>query len=566
MCSSGSGSGSGLGCGLSSGSGSGFGSGPLVVYHAYSVYSYSHICVALETADANGRSVSCWGENYYGQSGVGGGSGSGFGSGWGYSGIGHGSGSGFHTLTAFHSKPQLVDLGANVRPTSIATGGAHSCVLTVERKLKCWGHNTEGELGIGTRTDRGKTGMGDALPFVNLGGAKVVAVGAGMIHTCTLFDDGKVACWGNGHDGKLGYPVGTSSKSDYSTKLSSYHDEDVLQEARMTSSSYHSPSSDLVGDKPGEMGSSLRRVDLGTGTFVVSMCVGDFHACAVLDDGCVKCWGAGWYGQLGYGGRTGPSANKGDTPGEMGDKLTAVNLGTGVAALSVTCGDAHTCALLNTSQIKCWGEGSSGQLGHGSTADKGLASGTMGDALPTVNLGKNVSAIAVTAGTLHTCATLSTFDVMCWGNTGVGATSSLTPSAMNFGYSPLVAVSIRAGNRYTCILLAWGEVKCVGTSAQGKLGDAAAVKSLSVKAIGDGTTSTVCQDGATSAAGRACFRITPGPFEGMLEVFANGRWGGVNANGFSTSMATAVCRQLGYVLLESGVIIVNSGIQNVVEY
>ena len=63
----------------------------------------------------------------------------------------------------------------------------------------------------------------------------------------------------------------------------------------------------------------------------------------------------------------------------MGDNLPAVDLGTGVSAVAVSAGSWRTCALLNTSQIKCWGMGSSGRLGSGSTADIGGASGESGN-------------------------------------------------------------------------------------------------------------------------------------------------------------------------------------------
>ena len=56
-----------------------------------------------------------------------------------------------------------------------------------------------------------------------------------------------------------------------------------------------------IGDGPGEMGDNLPYVDLGTGRTAVSISVGDQHSCAVLDNAQLKCWGFNQYGQLGKG-------------------------------------------------------------------------------------------------------------------------------------------------------------------------------------------------------------------------------------------------------------------------
>jgi E3 ubiquitin-protein ligase HERC3 len=75
-------------------------------------------------------------------------------------------------------------------------------------------------------------------------------------------------------------------------------------------------------------------------------------------------------------------------PGQMGDALPAVDLGTGRTALSVSAGYGYTCALLDDASVKCWGQG--GELGLGNDKSHGAAPGQMGDALPTVKLFSNV--------------------------------------------------------------------------------------------------------------------------------------------------------------------------------
>ena len=119
--------------------------------------------------------------------------------------------------------------------------------------------------------------------------------------------------------------------------------------------------------EPGEMGDNLPAVDLGTGRTATAISAGRFHTCAVLDNGSVKCWGDGSSGQLGLG----DTKDRGDDPGEMGDNLPSVDLGTGRTAKSVSAGSSHTCAVLDDGSVKCWGSGKSGRLGDGNAMIRG---------------------------------------------------------------------------------------------------------------------------------------------------------------------------------------------------
>ena len=129
------------------------------------------------------------------------------------------------------------------------------------------------------------------------------------------------------------------------------------------------------GDKPGQMGGAMPEVALGTGRSARAIAAGAGHTCAILDDGQVKCWGANDVGQLG----TGDNIDRGLTPGTMGDALPAVQLGAGLTAKQITTKANHTCALLSNDTVKCWGDNSRGELGLGDTLARG-GPGTMGDA------------------------------------------------------------------------------------------------------------------------------------------------------------------------------------------
>ena len=70
----------------------------------------------------------------------------------------------------------------------------------------------------------------------------------------------------------------------------------------------------------------------------------------------------------------------------MGDNLPIVDLGTGRTATAISIGNDHTCALLDNSDIKCWGSGNMGKLGQGTTSNIGNNANMMGDNLPAIDL------------------------------------------------------------------------------------------------------------------------------------------------------------------------------------
>jgi alpha-tubulin suppressor-like RCC1 family protein len=190
--------------------------------------------------------------------------------------------------------------------------------------------------------------MGDGLLPVDLGSGGVVeALAAGSFHTCVRRSDGSVKCWGNNYEGHLG--VGSTSNR---------------------------------GNEPGEMGESLAAVLLDPPGSAVALTAGGLHTCALLADGSVRCWGGNTYGGLGLG----DTVSRGDAPGEMGAMLPAVELGEGMIALAIDAGRFHTCAILNTDGVKCWGANMEGNLGLGDRSARGDGPSEMGDSLPMVRL------------------------------------------------------------------------------------------------------------------------------------------------------------------------------------
>ena len=201
-------------------------------------------------------------------------------------------------------------------------------------------------------------------------------VAAGNYHTCAILDDAAVKCWGYAAKGELGY-------GDTSTR----------------------------GNQPNEMGEKLPAVELGTGRTAVSVSASYYFTCALLDSATVKCWGKNEYGELGYG----DTRDRGDDSNEMGETLPSVELGRGRTAVSVSTGRVHACALLDDATVKCWGNNANGALGYGDTSDRGDVSNEMGDRLPAVDLGAGRTAVSVSASKYHVCAVLDDATVKCWG-------------------------------------------------------------------------------------------------------------------------------------------------------
>lgn len=287
-----------------------------------------------------------------------------------------------------------VDLG-DTAPISGLAAGTSTCAVFTDGRLKCWGRNSEGSLGLGDEEHRGDEPgeMGEQLPYVDLGtDARVERVATRGNTTCAVLDDGRLKCWGYNGNGELG--------------LGDREDR---------------------GDEPGEMGDALPAVDLGPDENAVAVAIGDAHVCAVLTGGGLKCWGRNHViyeddpTQTPYeGGRLGYEdlRDRGAAPEDMGSSLPFVDVGTGKGVLAVGAGIRHTCALLDSGEVKCWG----GVLNSSFDAaenfmiydDIGDDPGEMGDALPAYDLGGR-RAIALAVNDDSNCALLEDGAVHCWG-------------------------------------------------------------------------------------------------------------------------------------------------------
>ena len=143
---------------------------------------------------------------------------------------------------------------------------------------------------------------------------------------------------------------------------------------------------------------------------------GENHTCAILNSNVLKCWGRNARGQLGRG----DVRDQGGRANEMGNSLGGAGLGIGIFAKKVAAGSRHTCAILSNDEVKCWGENSSGQLGLGDTNHRGDVGGEMASALPAIDWGTGLVAQHITGGDAGTCGLLNDNTVKCWGFNSTG--------------------------------------------------------------------------------------------------------------------------------------------------
>ena len=176
--------------------------------------------------------------------------------------------------------------------------------------------------------------------------------------------------------------------------------------------------------------------------------VGFAHGCAVTPTGGVQCWGMNQFGQLGDG-----TTTFRETP-------VTVQLAASARAVAVAVGDRHSCALLATGDVMCWGDDSVGQLGAGAGDDSG---GPIGVDLPGAN-----PAVALSAGPLHTCVISHIGSPLCWGQSHSGAVVDAPQPELLPGGAKAVAISTHL--HHSCAVTDAGSVSCWGVNTYGQFG------------------------------------------------------------------------------------------------
>ena len=242
----------------------------------------------------------------------------------------------------------------------VSSGYSHSCAVLTDGTVKCWGRNSDGQLGDGLTNDSSVP-----VTVVDISSAQHISVDndANAGYSCAVLTGGTVSCWGKHSYGNSGYISVISSSVPITVAGISMAESIAAASARscvvLTDDTVrcwgHGLGGALGNGVTATFGAPSSPVSVVGISTAKHTSAGVNHSCAVLTDGTVKCWGRNTTGQLGD-----DSTNDANVP------TSVVGIST---AKHASAGTSYSCAVLTDGTVKCWGDNFFGQLGDGSTND-----------------------------------------------------------------------------------------------------------------------------------------------------------------------------------------------------
>jgi alpha-tubulin suppressor-like RCC1 family protein len=357
------------------------------------------------------------------------------------------SGAAFSGLVAAGAVVVCLACCAVAGAAQVTAGGGHACLVMSSGHVDCWGANEAGQLGNGTTAN-------SDIPVEVQGVTSAIEVSAGEEDSCAVLSSGHVDCWGNDDSGGLG--DGTEGNpSDIPVEVHRVTNAIQVavdfQHACAVLSSGHV---DCWGAEDIEHIVSNRDtpVEVQGIDDATQVAAGERHSCALLSSGHVECWEENEHGQLGV---PPSSIRASEIPVEVQGVATAIQ---------VAAGSQHSCALLSSGHVSCWGDNESGQLGDGTTGESDLPADVQGV----------TNATQVAAGGDDSCALMSNSHVNCWGANYDGQLGNGTIKSSNTAVEVqgvTTATQVAAGREYSCALLSGGHADCWGDNESEQLGD-----------------------------------------------------------------------------------------------
>lgn len=354
---------------------------------------------------------------------------------------------------------QPIRIGGTPREkiTDFKIGRFHSCLSNETGDIQCWGYNEYGQLGDGT------SGNISIVPTKVEGLKDASKLSIGSFFTCAL-SAGKTYCWGVNDENNLGLPGLFMSKKPLeitgasgATDIESGNYHTCIITAGKTLKCWGINTQGQLG--LGFISQNALPTELPGLQNIKQISMGRDHSCAVDEGGQVYCWG--W-----------------NSKGQLGQPISVTNSSipqpvSGLSnALKVVTGDQHTCALLSSNEVKCWGFNSFGQLGNGTSSDSHLPVTVSGLA--------NGQIVDLDSGNGdHSCAQLRTDEynatLRCWGRNDrnqIGQQnlqSNFSTAVQSTGYGQIEKISV--GGRTNCFHNNVNVLYCFGSNAFGMLGN-----------------------------------------------------------------------------------------------
>lgn len=357
-----------------------------------------------------------------------------------------------------------VALSSGEKMVELSLGKEHSCALSNQGRIYCWGSGYYGALGIGGTASSGFPRRVDS-------NKKFIALAAGGYHTCARDEELNTYCWGKNDQGQLG--VGTFYRKELPYSVDAgFSYQDTFAGASSTCVLDENKRAKCFGDNSyGQLGNGHEN-SLGVLGFMrknvvwKKIAMGRSHACGISVNGGLYCWGLNLRGQLGV-------SQKLNTYEPVLEPVPVDGI---ERYQDISVGDedgnsGYSCAVTQSGAVKCWGDNTNSRLGHASTEDVVNT--------PTVVLASGYQ--SVVAGDGHICALSNSGQVSCWGRNQDGQLGRGTSSSME--NSPLTLPSLSnivllsAGGRSTCAANSAGKIWCWGANPEGKLGLGSAVGS-----------------------------------------------------------------------------------------
>jgi alpha-tubulin suppressor-like RCC1 family protein len=329
------------------------------------------------------------------------------------------------SLARGSTKPVRVRIDRTV--LQVSSGGSHSCLVSRALEVFCWGWNVFGQLGLGSSSNQG-------VPVRVSPDRPYRSVSAGWYHSCALSDAGAAYCWGRNDQGQLGN---------------------------------------------GQTADSTVPVAVAGGLRFASISAGGFHTCGItVTDATAYCWGLNHLGQLGAG----------DAVSSREPRRVAGNM----RFHQVSAGLSHSCGVAQQAAY-CWGSSVYGELGTGALTGPLLPGSTVPELVEGIRSVRDIS-----AGVNVSCAAADDF-AFCWGRgqfgqLGIGShwdysrpQRVLEPGpayAQEIGTIGFETISAR-GLRHACGIGNLGDVYCWGEGGSGQLGSGHGVSLVPLRVMGE---------------------------------------------------------------------------------